>query len=90
MIESLGKRGQAGVQVFRHSAASIVDEQTGSLKQMQELLGHSTIKVTAEVCWHTSVEAEREAALAVEPAICGHSFAVAANIENSNSSVTVN
>jgi len=37
-------------------------------------LGHSAINMTADVYTHTSAEAEREAALAVERAIYGDLF----------------
>jgi Phage integrase family len=55
---------------FRHSAASIVNEQTGNLKLAQKFLGHSTIQMTADIYTHTSAEAEREAAEALERTIC--------------------
>ena len=49
--------------------------------QSQKFLGHSTIKMTADIYTHTSAEAEREAALAVERAIYGDLFPVVPNIE---------
>jgi integrase len=60
--------GSSGFHTFRHSAASILNERTGNLKLAQKLLGHSNIDMTA-VYTHTSAEAEREAALAIERAI---------------------
>ncbi len=69
---------------LRHSAASIINQQTGNLKLMQKFLGHSTIKMTADVYTHTSAEAEREAALAVKRAIYGDLFPVVPNIGNRN------
>jgi integrase len=77
-------KGASGFHTFRHSAASIVNEQTGNLKLAQKFLGHSTIKMTADVYTHTSAEAEREAALAVERAIYGDLFPVVPNIGNRN------
>jgi integrase len=83
-------KGESGFHTFRHSAASIVNEQTGSLKLAQKFLGHSTIKMTADVYTHTSAEAEREAALAAERAIYGESFPVVPNIGNRNNSAALN
>ncbi|PYU92030.1 MAG: hypothetical protein DMG25_13060 [Acidobacteria bacterium] len=56
----------AGFHTFRHSAGSFINAQTGNLKLAQKLLGHSNLSTTADIYTHTSVEAEREAALAVE------------------------
>ena len=64
------KKGASGFHTFRHSAASIVNEQTGNLKLAQKFLGHSTIQMTADIYTHTSAEAEREAAEALERTIC--------------------
>jgi integrase len=86
----LWRRTASGFHAFRHSAASIVNEQTGNLKLTQKFLGHSTIKMTADVYTHTSVEAEREAAVAVERAIYGDLFPVVPNIENRNNSAAIN
>jgi integrase len=63
--------GASGFHTFRHSAASFINAQTGNLKLAQKLLGHSTINMTADVYTHTSAEADREGALAVERAIYG-------------------
>jgi len=93
ILDRLGiprKKGASGFHTFRHSAASIVNERTGNLKLAQKFLGHSTIKMTADVYTHTSSEAEREAALAVERAIYGDLFPVVPNIENRNSSAALN
>ena len=69
----------AGFHTFRHSAASIVNQQTGNLKLVQRLLGHSNLSTTADVYTHTSTEAEREAALALEQAIYGDLFSTKAD-----------
>jgi integrase len=69
-------KGASGFHAFRHSAAGIINQQTGNLKLAQKFLGHSTIKMTADVFTHTSAEAEREAALAVERAIYGDLFPI--------------
>jgi integrase len=67
------KRG-AGFHAFRHSAASLVNAETGNLKLAQKLLGHSEISTTADVYTHTTSESEREAALAIERAVFGDLF----------------
>jgi len=72
------------------SAASIVNEQTGNLKLAQKFLGHSTIKMTADIYTHTSAEAERDAAIALERAIYGDLFPVVPNTENRNNFATPN
>ena len=93
ILDRLGiprKKGASGFHTFRHSAASIVNEQTGNLKLAQKFLGHSTIKMTADIYTHTSAEAEREAALAVERAIYGDLFPVVPDIENRNNSAALN
>ncbi len=93
ILDRLGiprKKGASGFHTFRHSAASIINQQTGNLKLAQKFLGHSTIKMTADIYTHTSAEAEREAALAVERAIYGDLFPVVPNIGNRNNSAALN
>ena len=84
------KKGASGFHTFTHSAASIVNEQTENLKLAQKFLGHSTIKMTADIYTHTSEEAERGAAIALERAIYGDLFAVVSNIENRNNFAVLN
>jgi hypothetical protein len=71
-------------------APGIVTGQTGNLKLAQKLLGHSTIKMTADIYTRTSAEAERESALAVERAIYGDLFEIVPNIENRNNFAALN
>ncbi|HSS98245.1 MAG TPA: site-specific integrase [Terriglobales bacterium] len=66
----------AGFHTFRHSAATIVNQKTGNLKLVQKLLGHSNLSTTADVYTHTSADANRGAALALEQAIFGDLFQV--------------
>lgn len=80
----------SGFHTFRHSAASIVNQQTGNLKLVQRLLGHSNLGTTADVYTHTSNEAERGAALALEQAIYGDLFSVVLKTENKNKNAAVN
>jgi len=93
ILDRLGiprKKGASGFHTFRHSAASIVNDRTGNLKLAQKFLGHSTIKMTADIYTHTSAEAERDAAIALERAIYGDLFPVVPNIANRNNSVALN
>jgi len=82
--------GASGFHTFRHSAASILNQQTGNLKLAQRLLGHSTINMTADVYTHTSAEAERDAAVAIERAIYGDLFPVVPSLGNRNNNVAAN
>jgi len=68
--------GASGFHTFRHSVGSFINAQTGNLKLAQNLLGHSTIDMTANVYTHVSMESEREAAQAVERAIYGDLFPI--------------
>jgi hypothetical protein len=74
---------------FRHSAASIVNDRTGNLKLAQKFLGHSTIKMTADIYAHTSAEAERDATIVLEQATYGDLFPVVPNIEHRNNSAAL-
>jgi integrase len=77
MLDRLGisrTSRSSGFHTFRHSAASIVNQETGNLKLAQKFLGHSNLSTTADVYTHTSGEAERSAAHALEQAIYGNLF----------------
>ncbi len=80
----------AGFHTFRHSAGSFINAQTGNLKLAQKLLGHSNLSTTADIYTHTSADAEREAALAVERAIYGDLFPVVPETKNGNNKTAVN
>jgi integrase len=80
----------AGFHTFRHSAASIVNQETGNLKLAQKFLGHSNLSTTADVYTHTSAEANRSAAHALEQAIYGNLFQTVPQIRNRNSSAALN
>ena len=54
-------------------------------KQAQKLLGHSNLSTTADIYTHTSAEAERDAAVAVERAIYGDLFPIVPKTGNRNS-----
>ena len=74
----------AGLHTFWHSAGSFVNAETGNLKLAQKLLGHSNLSTTADIYKHTSAEAERDAAVAVERAIYGDLFPIVPKTGNRN------
>lgn len=78
---------ESGFHAFRHCAASFVNNETGNLKLVQNLLGHSNLSTTADIYTHNFTEAERGASEALEKAIFGNLFPVVPNIENGNRSV---
>jgi integrase len=80
----------AGFHTFRHSVATFVNEQTGNIKLAQKLLGHSNLSTTADVYTHTSAQAERGAALAVERAIYGDLFVNVRENANTNTTAALN
>lgn len=63
----------SGFHTFRHSAASLINAETGNVKLAQKLLGHSNFSTTADTYTHTFAEEEREAAKALERAVFGES-----------------
>src|SRR5258706_16038951 len=63
--------GVLKVHAFRHSAAFLINAETGNLKLAQGLLGHSEISTTADAYTHTSNESQREAISVIERAIFG-------------------
>jgi integrase len=83
-------RRAAGFHTFRHSAATIVNQKTGNLKLVQKLLGHSNLSTTADVYTHTSADADRSAALALEQAIFGDLFQVVPRFGTWNKNATAN
>jgi len=83
-------RRASGFHTFRHSAATIVNQKTGNLKLVQKLLGHSNLSTTADVYTHTSVDADRSAALALEQAIFGDLFQVVPSFGTWNKKATAN
>jgi integrase len=52
----------AGLHTLRHSAASALIASGAHLKLVQEMLGHSSYGITADVYAHVNVEQQREAA----------------------------
>ena len=84
------ERRAAGFHTFRHSAATIVNQKTGNLKLVQKLLGHSNLSTTADVYTHTSADADRSAALALEQAIYGDLFQFVPSRGTWNKNVALN
>ena len=80
----------AGFHTFGHSAATIVNQKTGNLKLVQKLLGHSNLSTTADVYTHTSADADRSAALALEEAIFGDLFQVVPGLGTWNKNAAPN
>ncbi|HTY61334.1 MAG TPA: site-specific integrase [Acidobacteriota bacterium] len=64
-------KGASGFHAFRHSAASLINAETGNLKLTQKFLGHSNVSTTADIYTHVSETMEREAADVLERAIFG-------------------
>jgi len=80
----------AGFHTFRHSAASIVNAQTGNLKLVQKFLGHTNFGTTADVYTHTAADEDRDATIALERAIYGDLFPSVPRNANKNSPTVVN
>ena len=62
ILDRLGiepKPRESGFHAFRHSAGSIINDKTGNLKLVQNLLGHSNLSTTADIYTYTSTKAER-------------------------------
>jgi integrase len=83
-------KGASGFHAFRHTAGSVVEASTGRLKLAQRLLRHSNVSTTADIYTHTTKQAEREAAVALERAYFGDLFPVVPNSGNGNKNEAVN
>jgi integrase len=83
-------RRTAGFHTFRHSAATIVNQKTGNLKLVQKLLGHSNLSTTTDVYTHTTADADRTAALALEQAIFGDLFQAVPRFGTWNNNTALN
>jgi integrase len=78
------------IHTFRHSAATIINQKTRNLKLVQKLPGHSKLSTTADVYTHTTADADRSAALALELAIFGDLFQVVTRFGTWNKNVPAN
>ena len=74
----------SGFHMFRHSAATFLNQQTGNLKLAQKFLGHADITTTANIYTHTSSESDRGASVAIERAIFGDLFPIVPSSDNRN------
>ena len=83
-------KGASGFHAFRHTAGSVVEARTRRLKLAQRLLRHSNVSTTADIYTHTTAQAEREAAVALERAYFGDLFPVVPNSGNGNKNEAVN
>ncbi|MBP1623736.1 MAG: putative Phage integrase, partial [Acidobacteria bacterium] len=82
------RKRSAGFHAFRHSAASLINSETGNLKLAQGLLGHSELSTTADIYTHTSTQAQREASEVLERAIFKNLFSIVVpKIENRKSQI---
>jgi integrase len=62
--------------MFRHSAATIVNQKAGNLKLVQKLLGHSNRARRLAFIRTRQPDADRSAALALEEEIFGDQFQI--------------
>jgi integrase len=69
------EKRRSGFHAFRHSAGSVVNQQTGNIKLAQTLLSHSDFGTTADIYVHTSTESERQTSEVLERVILGDLFA---------------
>jgi integrase len=83
-------KGASGFHAFRHTAGSVVEQRTGRIKLAQKLLRHSNLSTTADIYTHTTKQAEREAAVALERAYFGDLFPVVPDLGNGNKNAAVN
>jgi integrase len=60
-----------GFHMFRHTAASLINKETGNMKLSQAQLGHANVQITADVYTHVDEGQKRKAAEALERGILG-------------------
>jgi len=61
----------SGFHMFRHTAASLINKETGNMKLSQAKLGHANVQITADVYTHVDEGQKRKAAEALERGILG-------------------
>src|SRR5678815_3427083 len=64
-------RRASGFHMFRHTAASLINKETGNMKLSQAQLGHANVQITADVYTHVDEGQKRKAAEALERGILG-------------------
>jgi integrase len=62
----------SGFHMFRHTAASLINKETGNMKLSQAQLGHANVQITADVYTHVDETQCRKAAEALERGILGN------------------
>ena len=65
------RRG-SGFQMFRHTAASLINKETGNMKLSPASLGHANVQITADVYTHVDEAQRKKAAEALERGILGN------------------
>jgi integrase len=65
------RRG-SGFHMFRHTAASLINKETGNMKLSQAQLGHANVQITADVYTHVDEAQRKKAAEALERGILGN------------------
>jgi integrase len=65
------RRG-SGFHMFRHTAASLINKETGNMKLSQAQLGHANVQITADVYTHVDETQRKKAAEALERGILGN------------------
>jgi len=58
--------------MFRHTAASLINKETGNMKLSPAQLGHANVQITADVYTHVDEAQRRKAAEALERGILGN------------------
>ena len=61
----------SGFHMFRHTAASLINKETGNMKLSQAQLGHANLQITADVYTHVDEGQKRKAAEALERGVLG-------------------
>ena len=61
----------SGFHMFRHTAASLINKETGNMKLSQAQLGHANVQITADVYTHVDEDQKRKAAEALERGVLG-------------------
>jgi integrase len=64
-------RRASGFHMFRHTAASLINKETGNMKLSQAQLGHANVQITADVYTHLDETQKRKAAEALERGVFG-------------------
>ncbi len=81
------RKRASGCQAFRHLAASVIHEATGSLKLAQKQLGHSRISTTGDIYTHVEDKELDKSALALEQALALNVVEMLYETENSTETV---